>query len=204
MVAPPVATAMAGFLPAKSFWTRSFLHSLLRTSPGSSPVFRRELFPEELTHPKANHHYYQLMLGSIVQLPRPIPSHRRRRLVFIPTTWRKVSNAVEINDLYDDSPLEDLLWTQLRRLDLTAERQEFIQANGRDYALDFAFYCTTGKVDVEADGDTWHADPARVPEDNRRDNDIETSGWKLLRFKTFHLREQMLDYCLPTIIENVR
>ncbi len=62
----------------------------------------------------------------------------------------------------------------LQRLQFEAERQEFITANGNDYALDFAFYCQAGKLDVETDGDTWHADPARIPEDNRRDNDLET------------------------------
>ena len=57
--------------------------------------------------------------------------------------------------------------------------------------------------DVETDGDTWHADPERVPLDNLRDNDLETAGWKLLRFNTHHIQEQMADYCLPTIVENI-
>ena len=47
-----------------------------------------------------------------------------------------------------------------------------ITANGTDYALDFAFYCEKGKMDVETDGDSWHADPKRIPMDNRRDNDL--------------------------------
>ncbi len=156
-------------------------------------VFRRQLFPDEPNHPKAGNRYYQLMLGPLDPLPQPIRSQRWRRVVFIPTTWRKFSSSTEINDLYDESPLEDLLWEQIRRLRLTPERQEFITANGRDYALGFAFYCEDGKLDVETDGDTWHADRARIPEDNRRDNDLETSGWKLLRFNTSHLREQMTE-----------
>jgi hypothetical protein len=49
----------------------------------------------------------------------------------------------------------------------------------------------------------WHADPARIPLDNRRDNDLETVGWRVLRFNTPHIREQMAEYCLPTIVENV-
>lgn len=43
--------------------------------------------------------------------------------MFIPTTWEKFVNAVEINDLYDESSLEDQLWAQFKRLEISAERQ---------------------------------------------------------------------------------
>lgn len=167
-------------------------------------VARSQLLPNEPNHPKAAQRYYQLILGPVERLARPIPSRRWRRIVFIRTTWRKFSTASEINELFDESPLEDLLWEQLQRLRLTAERQEFITANGADYALDFAFYCTKGNLDVETDGDTWHATAERIPLDNRRDNDLETTGWTRLRFNGYQLREQMIDYCVPTIVENVR
>ena len=167
-------------------------------------VLRRELFPEQPHDEKALQRYYQLVLGPLQQLERPVLSRRRRRIVFIPTTWQKLMGAAEINDLYDESPLEDRLWAELKRRALTAERQEFITANGHDYALDFAIYCTTGKLDVETDGDTWHGDPHRIPEDNLRDNDLETGGWKLLRFNTSQLNEQMTEYCLPTIVKNIQ
>lgn len=165
---------------------------------------RQQLFPEEPRGPKSAKRYFQLLLDPLEKLQRPIPSKRWRRIVFIPTTWGKLVRAEEINDLYDESPLEDLLWSRLKRLNLPAERQEFITANGADYALDFALYCQKGKVDVETDGDTWHADPKRIPMDNRRDNDLETGGWKLLRFNSYQLREQMDDYCLPAIVKNLK
>jgi hypothetical protein len=71
-------------------------------------------------------------------------------------------HAVEINDLYDESPLEDRLWAEMKRLQIHAERQEFVRADQHDYALDFALYCALGKIDVETDGDTWHANPAKA------------------------------------------
>jgi very-short-patch-repair endonuclease len=165
---------------------------------------RQQLFPDEPRSAKSTQDYFQLFLGPIQRLAKPILSRRWRRIVFIPTTWGKFLRAEEINDLYDESPLEDMLWAELKRLKLPAERQEFITANGADYALDFAIYCTTGKVDVETDGDTWHADPQRIPVDNRRDNDLETGGWKLLRFNSYHLNEEMGSYCLPTIVQNIQ
>ena len=165
---------------------------------------RRDLFPHEGHGPKSGQQYFQIFHSPLEKLQTPIPSRRWRRIVFIPTTWPKLKRADEINDLYDESPLEDMLWSELKRLDLQAERQEFITANGNDYALDFAFYCEKGKLDVETDGDTWHSDPERIPLDNRRDNDLETGGWKLLRFSSLQLREEMGAYCVPAIVDNLK
>lgn len=167
-------------------------------------VTRRELFPDEVESPKAGHKYYQLMLSPLERLTQPILSRRWRRIVFIPTTLEKLAHAVEINDLYDASPLEDRLWALLKLLGIHAERQEFVNVNGQLYELDFAVYCADGSLNVETDGDTWHADPARIPLDNRRDNALETAGWKLLRFNTKQIREEMTEYCLPIIQENIK
>lgn len=166
-------------------------------------VFRWQLFPDQPRDQRGQQRYYQLWLSPLQRLPQPIFSRRWRRIIFIPTTWQKFINAVEINDLYDESPLEDRLWTKLKRLNITAERQEFVPVKGCTYALDFAIYCASGKIDVETDGDTWHADPERIPQDNLRDNDLGTAGWRILRFNTPHIMETMAEYCLPTIVENI-
>jgi len=166
-------------------------------------VTRHELFPDEPEHEKTHKHYHKLILGALQRLPKPIVSRRWRRIVFIPTTWHKLMTATEINDLFDESPLEDDLWAQFKRLKIVAERQEFVEVKPRFYALDFAVYCTSGKLDVEADGDTWHAVRERIPMDNLRDNDLETGGWRILRFNGHQVREEMGEYCLPTIAENI-
>ncbi len=54
-----------------------------------------------------NRRYYQLLLGNLQPLPKPILSRRLRRITFIPTTRKKFKTAIEINDLWDESPLED-------------------------------------------------------------------------------------------------
>jgi very-short-patch-repair endonuclease len=167
-------------------------------------VFRWQLFPSHPRDQDSLKRYCQLIVGPLQRLSRPVLSRRWRRIVFIQTTWDKLLNASEINDLYDESPLEDRLWAELKRIGLNAERQDFVTANGHDYALDFAFYCAQGKLDVETDGDTWHSNPEKAREDNLRDNDLETSGWKSLRFNTLQLNEQMADYCLPTIAKNIK
>jgi len=160
---------------------------------GVRRVQRKELFPDERSDPKADRWYYQVLLSDLKRLPSPIFSRRQRRIIFIRSTWERLMAAHEINDLYMDSPLEDLLWTEFKRHRLVGERQEWVKIHDREYALDFAIYCASGKLDVETDGDTWHAEPARIPLDNLRDNDLETAGWKLLRFNTKQINEQMAD-----------
>ena len=166
-------------------------------------AYRWQLFPNQPLNEKSHQRHYKLQLEPLRQLPHPIFSRRLRRIVFIPTTWQKFINAVEINDLYDESPLEDKLWAEFKRWSIQAERQEFITAKSRTYALDFAIYCQAGKIDVETDGDSWHANPKAAAQDNQRDNDLKTEGWSVLRFSSSQIREQLTEYCLPTIVENI-
>jgi very-short-patch-repair endonuclease len=166
-------------------------------------VQRRDLLPNESFSRKAGDWYYQLMLGPLKVLSEPIPSLRERYIHFIPTTLTKFFLAEEINDLWDDSPLEDRLWAELKRLRLAAERQEFVTLKRKRHPLDFAFYCAKGNLNVETDGARWHSDPRSIACDNRRDNALEAEGWRLLRFNTLQIRDEMADYCIPTILEVV-
>ncbi len=165
---------------------------------------RRELFPDQRSHPKSNWLYHQLWLEPLQTLPQPIFSRRRRRIIFIPTTWEKFVAAAEINDLYNDSPLEDHLWAQFKRLAIPAERQEMVGIGDENFFLDFAIYCAKGKIDVETDGDTWHIGRETAPEDNRRDNLLKASGWEVLRFTTLELKEKMEPYCLDVVAKNIK
>ncbi len=191
------------FYQTKIFGSEAFAINYYAQVLNIRRVSRWQLFPDEPPNKKSKRQYYQMMLGSLQKLPQPILSRRWRRIAFIQTTWHKFINATEINDLYDESPLEDKLWAEFKRLKISADRQEFIMVNKRNYALDFAIYCAKGNLNVETDGDMWHADPQRIPLDNLRDNDLETAGWHLLRFNTKQILEEMTEYCIPTIIQNV-
>jgi very-short-patch-repair endonuclease len=164
---------------------------------------RWQLFPERHLDEKSDKLYYQLLIEPLKQLPKPIYSRRWRRIVFIPTTWEKFINAIEINDLYQGSPLEDRLWAELKRLTIPADRQELIRANKRNYFLDFAVYCAKGKLNIETDGDKWHHTPQIAPKDNLRNNDLVTSGWHILRFTTDQICDQMAEYCVPKIVHEI-
>jgi very-short-patch-repair endonuclease len=190
-----------GFYQTKVFRDEAFAVNYYGRVREIDVIRRQELFPNELPNPKSDRVYYQVHLHNLDKLERPIYSRRLRRIVFIPTTRGKFHAAVEINDLYDESPLEDRLWAEFKRLDIAAERQwHFKVANSR-FFLDFAVFCRDGHVDVEADGDTWHADPKRATQDNRRFNDLQSAGWHVLRFNGEQIRNGMADYCVPKIAE---
>jgi very-short-patch-repair endonuclease len=164
---------------------------------------RWQLFPEEPRDDKSHQLYFQLFLEPLRQLPLPILSRRLRRIIFISTTWQKFINASEINDLYYGSPLEDRLWAELKRRQILTERQEFVEVKKRRYELDFVVYCANGNLDLETDGDTWHANAEGAAKDNRRDNALESRGWRVLRFTTAQINEEMSEYCIPTIADTV-
>ncbi|WP_375418688.1 endonuclease domain-containing protein [uncultured Hymenobacter sp.] len=155
-------------------------------------VSRRELFPQETASSRSEQTYYKISFGPLQELARPVVSYRGRRLLFVPTTWAKLSEADEINDLFHDSPLEDVLWRELKRQNLPAERQYLLPANGRNYFCDFAFICAKGNIDVECDGDTYHMPPEAVRYDKARNNDIAAgANWDVLRFTTRNITEEL-------------
>ncbi|MDX1415469.1 MAG: DUF559 domain-containing protein [Candidatus Promineifilaceae bacterium] len=166
-------------------------------------VVRRYLFPSEPENDKSSRTYFQILFEPLKKLPRPILSRRYRRIVFIPTTWHKFANALEINDLYQGSPLEDRLWAAMKRHRIAAEREFFVQAGQQDFALDFAIFCEDADIDVETDGDSYHANPQKGSADNIRNNALEAAGWKVLRFNTQQIQEQLEEYTVPKIVETI-
>jgi very-short-patch-repair endonuclease len=164
---------------------------------------RGELLPDETGDPKRSQRYYKLLLRPLNCLDRPIVNRRRRPIIFITSTGAKFLQATEINELYHESPIEELLWGAFRKHGIPAERQEFVRIKGERYAVDFGIHCVKAKLAVEADGDTWHANPERAKVDRLRDNDFEVAGWHMLHFGTHEIREQMDDYCLPKVATEV-
>lgn len=167
-------------------------------------VQRRELFPNEIDSAWAERQYYQVQLQSVERLEQPIRSARWRRIVFIPTTWQKFAQAIEINDLYDESPLEDRLWVELKSQRIRAERQWSLKVKSARYLLDFAVFCVKGCLDIETDGNQWHANPQRRLQDYRRDNALQSAGWRVLRFNGHQIRESTTEYCILQIRETIK
>ncbi|MCJ7648561.1 MAG: endonuclease domain-containing protein [Candidatus Lokiarchaeota archaeon] len=164
---------------------------------------RKELFPFEKKTHKAHRNYYKISFERLLTLPKPILSQRKRVIIFIQTTYKKFMNAVEINDLFDDSNLENKLWAEFKKNRISAERQEVVKVDDNFYFLDFAIHCKKGKLDVETDGDKYHHNPASALKDNLRSNDLTTNGWSVIRFNSQQIREKIELYCIPMVKVNI-
>lgn len=165
-------------------------------------VKRVELLPKERDHPRAQDEYYRLEISDLERLPKPIPSRRWRRIVFIPTTIEKLFQAEEINDLYHESPLEDELWRHLKRAGIPAERQFYIGKRDRIYCLDFAIFCARGNLDIECNSEEWHSTSKDRARDAQRDKDLAQWGWSVLRLTTRQIRRKARS-SLRVIEENI-
>jgi len=126
---------------------------------------RRDLFPDEPDHPRADEAYYKLQLGPLIELELPIYSLRWRRITFVETSWDRFSAAEEINDLYASGA--DGLFVTLKEEGFWPEREFEIREGGAVYTVDLAIPCQEGTVAI-AVGDR----PA--PVDALRDPDPET------------------------------
>jgi very-short-patch-repair endonuclease len=162
-------------------------------------VERRDLFPNEFESVRADKLYHCIEFEKLERLPSPITCRLPRTIIFIPTVWHKFIHAQDLNDLYDDSPLEDILWDELKRQKIPAERQWPVFPEDLSYRLDFAIFCKQGKLDIETDGDTYHTGKEQGARDNLRNNDVEALGWHVMRFNSHHIQEQCKEYCIPKI-----
>jgi hypothetical protein len=66
---------------------------------GHELVTRRDLFPGEPNHPRADDYYYRVSLGPLEERKEPIVSLRYRRITFMHTTWDRFVDAREIGEL---------------------------------------------------------------------------------------------------------
>jgi len=163
-------------------------------------VLRKELFRTTKRNAfKAERLYYRIQIKDLKMRYQPIISHRPRRIVFLPTTLEKFENADQINDLFDGSPLEDRLWSALKYINVSAERQWKIVVQKKNYFLDFAIFCNQGKLAIETDGYTYHYDDRnQIDYDTWRHNEIELDGWRFLRYTTKQVKDNWTKY-LPQI-----
>ena len=189
---------IAFYFANKGFGERAYQIGWMAKVDSYRTMSRGHLFPSEPFHPRADEPYLKINLGLLQQLPRPIVSRRERFLVFFATTLDKLRHADELNDLWHDSPLEDEMWHGLKQQSIEAERQWRIKAGKRDYCLDFAVFCARGGLNIECDGDTYHANPEKSRVDNVRNNALTHKGWAVLRFNTHQIAHEMAD-CLHEV-----
>jgi very-short-patch-repair endonuclease len=192
---------IAFYLPKKFehyYWTVPWFGEVSKISK----VQRKELIKSSEVDPKAEDYYYKIEFSKLNELPTPIVSKSGRRILFITTTQNHFKHAQEINDLFYESPLEEKLWVELKKMKINAERQYQISVEKKNYFVDFALFCKIRNIAVECDGDTYHMKPERVEEDKHRDNLLYKSGWDVRRFTSTKIYEEM-DSTIGMICETV-
>lgn len=144
--APPCTTDAAVLAP---YFTAAFgddrwaIHWYAEVR-GHELVRRRDLFPDQGDHARADDQYYKLQLGPLIQRVPPIPSLRWRRISFIQTTWDRFSAAEEINQLYVSGA--DGLYVTLKESGFFPEREYLIREEDDAYTVDLAIPCRNGVV----------------------------------------------------------
>ena len=101
-------------------------------------VTRADLLPDEATHPRAEDKYYRLDIGTLQELPHPIPSRKLRRITFVSTTLSRLLAAEDVHDLWERDRLEDRLWAAFREATLAAEGRYQVGEERDSYEIDCA------------------------------------------------------------------
>jgi REase_MTES_1575 len=152
-------------------------------------VTRSELFPKEPDNQKT---YYKIQFDELLTLPSPIVARKGRRINFINTTDEKLlSGNTNFNHLICGSPLEEDMKSIMETMKIEYEREwEQSSYNNKIYRLDFAIFCKDRNIDIECDGNEFHMGNENVHYDKTRNNELESFGWKVLRYTTKHFKEE--------------
>jgi hypothetical protein len=110
---------------------------------------RTDLFPDQSDHPRAADNYYKVTLGPLKKLPQPITSLRLRRITFLHTTWDRLQDAREINDLFlAGGEYCDRLFAVLKERGIQAERDFRIEDKGGHYEAPMVIECRKGQIEI--------------------------------------------------------
>ena len=151
---------------------------------------RRELLPEEKKHPRADEPYIQFFLGNIRKLKRPVLNRGRMRISFGFTTLARLRKSRDIRGLFAIPPMEETLSAFLRKNHIPFKPQFTVRRrNNKIFRLDFALFCSKGKLDAECDGFRWHSRKRQKNLDSLRDRELRSLGWKILRVSEEELVE---------------
>lgn len=89
---------------------------------GHELVRRRDLFREEVEHPRAGEEYFKLMLGPLQTLPQPLPAGKWKRVTFLYTTGELFNRARTVDDLVVRCDARATLWRTMRERALQTGR----------------------------------------------------------------------------------
>ena len=116
-------------------------------------------------------------------------------------TWSTCLRAPVTTAPRLESPLEEAFWLRWQQLTPQIHLVAQYEVFGGQYRLDFAHLPT--KTAIELDGFTYHRDAERFQNDRRRDRRLQADGWRVIRFASAELRDN-LDQCIQETLRIIR
>ena len=101
------------------------------------------------------------------------------------------------------SPLEDIMYQALKRDNIQPERQFYVKAGEKFYCLDFSVFFKERNIDIECGDERYHILPDALTRDRKRNNDLASQGWSVIRFSGARIRENLPD-CMRLIKKTIR
>lgn len=181
------------FYQGKIFKTDGFQIKYYAKVKNIEKVKRKELFPNEPENLKTDNLYYKITTGKLFKLENPIISNRKRVIIFINSELNKLKTAIEINDLYLGTRIEEKMWDKLKENEIPAEREYHQKIQDNHYFIDFALFCKRIKLALECDGDRYHLNEKDVKYDKSRDNNLKSKGWNVLRYTNDEINYKIED-----------
>ena len=193
-----VAADYLAFYQTRAFGEEAYAVSYYAPVRRFHLASRAELLPDEPDHPRAGEAYYQIEIGSLERLPRPIPSRRLRRITFIPTTLKLLFAAKEINDLWWRDEPQERLWAALREAGLLVEYRYRVGEPPDEVQVDFALFCRNGRIAVLCDDQPADGQTA-LRERRPAEYALVAAGWHVVRFTQEEL-DKTLSACLSAVL----
>lgn len=157
------AEYVALFLSGSVFKAQSGgIHYFARIS-GLELVYRRDILPNEASHPRAGDVYYKIALSELQAKQPPILNPTHRVIAFIHTTWDRFVQASTISDLYSNSDyFVDRIYHALRTEGFQPEHFWETEAKDYPYAPGVRILCENGAIVASTvkSGDHFYLDEA--------------------------------------------
>lgn len=142
---------------------------------------RIELLALEKENPRAEDYYYQIFVGDIIKLKKPIKNIIPRRVCFGFTTLDCLLRSKDILQLYNIAPTEQIVEVGLEKIGINTISQQCVSCGKRRYRLDMAVFCKAGKIAIECDNQKAHSGLKQREKDKSKDSSLESCGWVVIR-----------------------
>lgn len=166
-------------------------------------IKRNDLLPQEANHPRADDYYFQVRLGKIRKLARPIRNIIPRRVSFGFTSLDSLLKSKNILELYGVPPTEEIVERALKQASIKAISQHYISENKKRYRVDFALFCKNGKIAIECDNKKAHSSRLQRKKDKIKNNFLKYHGWTVVRLPEANIISDLAS-CILRIERGIR